>query len=172
MNFANHVHKVTGSTPVGRVWTSYCVPDWFLPWINLCNVNLTVHLSRCSRHGHATHHWHHGSTLNFQRFLKNRREHLSQESKESADKEVQIKPFVTFGTFSETSHAKLLKVTWPSTVVTWNLKRRWVIYLNVFYPEFLWCKAVQIQRRKSYWGVCLSVLQVGCWERTSWILPN
>ena len=73
-----------------------------------CNVNLTAHLSRCSCHGHATHHWHHGSTLNFQCFLQNRREHLPQESKDNADKEVQIKPFVTFSVFSETSHGKLL----------------------------------------------------------------
>lgn len=57
-----------------------------------CDLNLTAHLSRCSRHGHATHHWHHGSTLNFQRFLKNRREHLSQVSKESTDKEVLKEP--------------------------------------------------------------------------------
>lgn len=58
--------------------------------------HLTAHLSRCSCHRHATHHWHHGSALNFQRFLKYRREHLSQASQESTNKDMQIKPLVTF----------------------------------------------------------------------------
>lgn len=69
---------------------------------------LTAHLSRCSCHRHATYHWHHGSALNFQRFLQYRREHLSRVSQESTNKDMQIKLLVTFNTTVFSRNPKII----------------------------------------------------------------